>query len=318
MTRVEAGCTNLRQGDVVELDSIPVAHENGAAELVPTPAGVAIISQTCDIVQPGKERCIVAPVLQSPDKACLQGAKKGRKPLHLFIASREEGNSRVADMERSASIPKVRLIGQPILARAADGDSSEAARAVAWRIGRAFSRFPFPDEVYPAFNKLRESAQSKAGTPSPLGQVFDLVQELRVGADQWAAPGRRLTLYVLLPTELLESLDSQDPNWTWNTEHVYGLRRNETKSGLPLARTCELLLRNQNPQPADGPRNSTTVAQLWQLFGEKLTDQLLTPSLSDEVIAFEAEVLSDIEMTVRDYQSTESLDLEVLSDSRAS
>jgi hypothetical protein len=52
---------------------------------------------------------------------------------------------------------------------------------------------------------------------------------------------------------------------------------------------------------------------LWRLFGERVHSALLVPNLSEEVISFRVEVLSDVELKYRDYMSTESLDLESLS-----
>lgn len=152
-----------------------------------TPFGVAILSQTCDLVQASKERCLVAPVLEPTDKI-VSDAKKGRKPLHLYLESADLGSQHVADMERATSVPKSRLVGRRLLVRSVEQASSSEARKLGWRIGRAFSRFPFPDEVYPVFNRLRKKAQDRAGSQGAFGQVLDLVADMRVSSDQWASP----------------------------------------------------------------------------------------------------------------------------------
>src|SRR5450830_600903 len=41
----------------------------------------------------------------------------------------------------------------------------------------------------------------RSGSESPFGKVIDLVEDLRVAADQWPAPGRRLTRLVRLRYE---------------------------------------------------------------------------------------------------------------------
>jgi len=302
-------CSNLRQGDVVELRELRLPVADGEFEIVATPAGVAILSQTCDVVQPSKQRCLVAPVFAHPTDAALSSARKGQKPLHLYLESGESGADRcIADIERAASILKSELSGTRIMARYVADSSGGQARAVAWRIGRAFSRFPFPDEVYPAFSRLRHQAQEKAGSAGNFGRVLDLVEDLRVSADQWASPGRRLTLYIVVAEERLVPSDEMDPNWQWDPSRITGLRSGELPSSLSLDRVCELLLAN-----LDGDR--TSLGHLWKTFGETVEAKLLTSSLDVEVVSFGVEVLSDSEMTYRQYQQTEGLDLEVLSDS---
>lgn len=302
-------CRNLRQGDVVGLRLLSVAGAGVGPELVPTPEGVAILSQTCDVVQPSKARCLVAPVVVGPSDSALSSARKGQKPLHLYLESSTTEPTRcLADMEYAVSIPKETLVGLPINARYVEQASGKAARTVAWRVGRAFSRFPFPDEVYPAFSRLRRQAQEKAGSAGNFGRVLDHVEDLRVASDQWSSPGRNLTLYIVVDEKLLIAPDDVDPSWRWSSTRVIGLRSDELETSLSLDRVSELILANLDA-------DKSSLARLWRLFGEIVKEKLLSPMLSDEVTAFDVVVLSDSEMTFRQYQRTESLDLEVLSDS---
>lgn len=305
---VAPDCANLRQGDVVELLRLSVVVDVNGQEELDTPSGVAVLSQTCDVVQPSKKRCLVAPVIEA-DQTVLENARKGRKPLHLFLRSTSSSAApRVADMELATSVPKEMLVGLRLISHYSANPSDKDAGKVAARVGRAFGRFPFPGEVYPAFGELRSRAQRRSGTESPFGKVIDLMDDLRVGADQWLAPGRRLTLCVVVPEELLAPTDDYDSSWVWGPERVRGIRPGESPGSLSLHRVCELILEN-----VAGDR--TTLANLWIEFGERVQVELLQPALSSEVRAFAVEVLSDSEMTVRRYHETESLDLEVLSDS---
>jgi hypothetical protein len=309
--QVADGCSNLRQGDVVGLSKVRLVKEDGDWETVATPAGVAILSQTCDIVQPTKARCLVAPVIVNPDRRALSAARKGQKPLHLYLESGAAEPARcIADMEQAVSIPKAILTGAPLIARYVEQASGRQARAVAWRIGRAFSRFPFPDEVYPVFNRLRAQAQGKAGSSGNFGRVLDLVLDLRVSADQWTTAGRNLTLYVVVPEELLIAPEDVDPNWCWDATRVIGLRAKEADVGLSVDRVCELLIANLRGDPS-------SLAHLWRILGEAIRSKLLAPALDSAVVSFGVLVVSDAEMTYRQYQRTESLDLEVLSEPTA-
>jgi hypothetical protein len=302
-------CSNLRQGDVVGLRLLPLSGTGDKSGIVNTPNGIAILSQTCDVVQPSKVRCLVAPVIADPSDGALSSARKGQKPLHLYLESTTAKPTRcLADIEYAVSIPKATLVGLPITARYVEQASGRAARTVAWRVGRAFSRFPFPGEVYPAFSRLRRQAQDKAGSEGNFGRVLDRVEDLRVAADQWSGPGRKLTLYIVVAEELLIPPDDVDPSWHWSPKRVMGLRSDEPQTGLSLDRVSQLILANLDA-------DKSSLARLWRLFGQIMQEQLLSPMLSDEVATFEVVVLSDSEMTFRQYQQTESLDLEVLSDS---
>jgi hypothetical protein len=307
--QVADDCSNLRQGDVVGLRELLLPGPGQRQEVLDTPVGVAVLSQTCDVVQVSKTRCLVAPVVPGPSDAAFSTARRGQKPLHLYLESDSaEPTQCIADMEHAASILKSSLIGLQIVARYVDHSNGRTARKVGWRVGRAFSRFPFPDEVYPAFSKLRRQAQTKAGSPGNFGQVLELLEDLRVSADQWSSPGRNLKLYVVVAEEWLIAPDDMDPNWCWNSERVKALKPHEGQQDLSLDRVSELILANLQA-------DKSSLAHLWRLFGETIQTNLLSPMLNNEVVSFDVVVLSDAEMTYRQYQRTESLDLEVLSDS---
>ena len=300
---VATDCTNLRQGDVVE--------GNGLFPDGDAPVLAAILSQTCDVVQPSKSRCLIAPVIES-NATSLRDARKGRKPLHLYLESTtEEPKPCIVDMEQALSVAKSELLGRRISARYVSEASSTHAGDVAERVGRAFNRFPFPDEVYPFFRELRSRVQSKSGTVSAFGQAVDMLEDLRIAADQWTRPGRRLRLYVVVPKELLIPAEDFDPNWTWSSDRILELRNGDAREDMTLHRICELILANKKG-------DLTTLGFLWGLFGSRLASELLVPNLSTEVTDCEVEVVSDTELNYRQFRRTVSLDLEVLSNAVAS
>lgn len=300
---VAEGCTNLRQGDIV--DGLRLPLEQSAQQ----GCTVAILSQTCDVVQPSKARCLVAPVLPKDQKTLL-GARKGRRPLHLLLEVPEADGPEpcVVDMERATSVLKSDIVGKSMVARFVPVASSTQAGTVAARIGRAFNRFPFPDEVHPFFENLRSRVISKTDTMSPFGQVLDLVEDIRVRADQWSAPARELVVFIIVREELLIPRDDYDSTWVWGEARVQGYSRKDELGSLKLARVTELIIQNLNG-------DATTLATLWTKFGELIYTELLAPKLNSEVSGCRVDVLSDIDMRYRDYQRTESLDFEVLSDS---
>ena len=303
---VADGCANLRQGDVLALPSLVLSTGRpGDGDPVDTPLGVAVLSQTCDVVRPSKERCLVAPVIAATP-AEGRAIAKGQSPLLIPLGEAAAN----ADVQRATSVPKSSLVGLAITARAASDAFGRDALEVSRRIGHAFSRFAFPDEVYPAFHKLRQDAQRKTGTDSAFGRVLDLVDDLRVEADQWARPGRRLRLWVIVERPHMVAADLIDGEWPWDAAHVPGLKPGERQETLSLDRVCQLILASvEAGQPA--------APVLWDAFGTLVKQRLLGPgydACGDEVAAFEVEVVSDDDMTYRQYKATESLDLEALSD----
>lgn len=292
----------LRQGDVLAL---PTNRGDGAA-IPPSPdegSLVAILSQTCDVVQPSKTHCIVAPIIEA-SPAEISGARRGKRPLLLYLVAPNGGGPWVADIERAFSVPKATLLNAQLRAHCVESASSQEARHLGSRIGRAFSRFPFPDEVFPVFAKLQAKLRDAAGSRGNLGHVIDLVREIRVSADQWDKPGRRLKLYVIVSRDLLIPFEDADPAWGWS--RVKGWRASDVADGLQMDRICELILSNT--------QDLTSLMYLWEEFGTSLYSSFLEPALNAEVSRVEVVVVSDLEFTHRDLAGTESLDLETLSD----
>ncbi|MGY2898433.1 hypothetical protein ACVKXF_001056 [Curtobacterium sp. PvP017] len=305
---------DLRQGDVVSLAWIPSVVDGSPASH-PCPEGVVIVSQTCDVVQDSKTVCLVAPIVPA-ENAVVSRARKGQAPLKLYMPEHDGTPVQIADLDYIAAVPKSSLIGTTLTARRGADEQSKPARDIAHRLGRVFTRFPFPDEVYPAFAKLRSRAQKTAGGAGWFGQVLDYVDDLRVTADQWPAPERNLILRVVVEERYLIPVEDADPTWAWETALVVGRKDGELLPRLSLDRTSELLVRNLQSLDADPTTtDTTTILRLWEQWVTNFQASDLTP-VSPHVATFTAELVSDVELTYADWKTSESLDLEVLSDSR--
>lgn len=314
--KVASDCANLKQGAVVEFEAILQQHgalgPNGeGVSALSTPLGIVILSQTCDIVQPSKSHCFVAPVIATSgnngDPGLISSAKKGRAPLHLYLITADDVEM-VADIGKLASVPKKLLERRRLIWPGPDQAHGQRARQLGDRISRAFDRFPFPDEVYPSFRKLREKIQKSAGRNGAFSKVLEEINELRISADQWSKPGRNLTLYCLVDDGVLIDEENEDPGWVWSPTNVRGLKLGEKANELNLTRVCELLLLNLRV-------SDDAAAELWRLFEDAVQKELLEVGINEEVAVFEVEVLSESQMTYKQYKQTESLDLEVLSHS---
>jgi hypothetical protein len=299
----QAASRMLRQGDILEVGPGLAGKTVG---LVASSCTVALLSQTCDIAQSTKPYCLAAPVDRVDEDDTLYGAAaKGRRPLRVPLCD-QNGQHWVADVGRAFPVRKADIGPSALLAHCAQGDHDHNARVIRSRIARAYGRFPFPDEVAPVFKKLQDRLRSKAGGPGHLGQVLDLVQEVRVSADQWELPGRELRLFLIVSGEHLIPDEDADPSWTWG--RTLGWERKDSESLLTLDRACDLLLMNAD-------NDATTTLNLWRKVGERIHAELLVPFLNDAVSDVEVEVVSDEDFTLRQFNRSESLDLETLSDS---
>jgi hypothetical protein len=273
------------------------------------PAHVAILSQTCDVVQPTKRFCLVAPAEQASDDDWAM-ARKGRRPLSIPLSD-NSGQRWLADAGKAFSVPKTSLGTAILISRGNTAEHGDQARIIRDRIARAFSRFPFPDEVHPVFQKLRRQLQAKAGRQGNLGKVIDLLADVRVTADQWSNPGRQLRLHLILSGQQLIPIEDADPSWTW--DRIAGADASDP-SDLSLDRICELILANQLDVTGPGRGDATALLHLWELFAQTVSASLIQPSLNEHVSRVDVEVISDLEFTMRDFKRSESLDLEALSD----
>lgn len=189
---------DLRQGDVVEVVELPLVTGVKVCEWDPTPHGVVILSQTCDLVRPDPLFVTVAPLVElAADE--VRSARKGRQPSLVHVT--DLGDSWFVDLRRVASVSKEWLTTQPRQhGVSTDRDISEFGKLV----GRKFSRFAFPDEVVYWLKPLQEVAASKYDNPaSAEGRLFNQVRELRVKVDRsWSYPFALTLVVILEPGEL--------------------------------------------------------------------------------------------------------------------
>lgn len=305
----------LRQGDVIELDWIPAVIEGRPGEL-PTPCGVAIVSQTCDIVQESasKANVTVAPIVCSPDPSHLSTARSGNAPLSIFLPELGERPAAIIDIQRAASVPKSVLMGRVLLERHTESDSGDSARKLAERIGRVFSRFAFPNEVVTVLEKLKKKARKAASGSGSFGRVLEYL-DLRVRANHWDGPNRILSMFVIVESSLLIMEEDIDPGWNWQNAVVVGLKAHEqvdvanlTRLSELLADTCESYL--SDPRSSDG----TTLLRLWEIWVQLFKRELLDSQANEEVSEFRLELVGDEEFSVSKWRRTVSLDLEDLSE----
>jgi hypothetical protein len=196
----------LRQGDHLPLLRIPILGDDGDVTWKETPEGVAIISQTCDIVREGPPRLLVAPLVKLDGQIAAE-ARSGRRSQYVEVPS--GGTDAFVDLDGVAALMK----SNPILAQAnrtlfADED----IRRFSWAVGRRFSRFAFPDEIVPWFQPLTDVVKKKYSRPeSAEGKLFNRVAQFRIeAAGGWTEPPYSLTLVIILEPGELPHLDDDE------------------------------------------------------------------------------------------------------------
>lgn len=305
-------CDNFYQGTVLSLASIPFLGDSGVEELL-TPKGVVVVSQTCDIVQTNKRSVIVAPRVFVENHR-VNAAKKGYSPQYVHLNNLPEDS--FVDLEHCATISKELLVRSEILGQGVDQRSAEDVGVFAARVGRKFSRFPFPDDVQPWFRPLQVMLQKKHGKSNSLGELLKSTVTLRLAAQDWEAQGRALTLHIIGDRESIPSIDVLTDGWEWKDSEFF--------KSVPVPETDDLPkiadLIKDLPLGYDNERNF-----LWQLFGDALVE-LCVPDKKDAqpesvrlaVSEIVAEVHSDEDFSLYMLNRSSSLDLDFLSNSTSS
>ncbi|MYS60813.1 MULTISPECIES: hypothetical protein [Streptomycetaceae] len=207
-TSAESARVNLdgfQQADVLKTERIPLLGPEGEVHWHPTPQGVVLISQTCDIVQPTKAYLQVAPVVRLQPQQ-VKPAAKGAMPRYVAVPA--VGVDAFADLDHVATVSKEHVA---LLVPERGVETTQDLRRFGMRVGRRFARFGFPDEVAYWLNPLKDQVVSKAGNvSSPLGRVLDeMVESLRLECDPGWESGApyQLKLLVLVKAGLLPALD---------------------------------------------------------------------------------------------------------------
>src|SRR5687767_4743179 len=90
-----AACKQHRQGDLLQLDALPMLGLGGTQEHT-LPLGAALISQTCDVVLPNRPNVVVAAVAQL-NRQDSREARAGKRPRYVHLPA--AGDDTFADLE---------------------------------------------------------------------------------------------------------------------------------------------------------------------------------------------------------------------------
>jgi hypothetical protein len=312
-----AACEGRQQGDVVQVSALAVHRPTGIIYR-PTPEGVVLLSQTCDIVLADRFTVVAAPLVRLSGDT-LRDADKGKKPRYVLVP--QLGADAFADLDVIGTLHKDVLAGAPTVSVV--GSDDIAIRNFGRRVGRRFERFAFPDEVVPWFNPLSDVVLGKYGGTTGEALAFEQVVELRVEAtDGWISAPYALTLVVIVRGGTLPEIDEDDQVMP-PTSLQQWLRRNDGSLRRASGEIANRLFKDR----LDASGNTSALEpreryHLWLALAEAWGDRCRPrgryrndPSVANAVRggAVGVEILSDDEYTLARYRRSEMLDLDHLS-----
>lgn len=131
-----------RQADKFALDQVVFMADDGQPGQLPTPHGVALVSQSCDAVLPHRVHVQVAPIVELSGEAS-RAARDGKRSQYAHLPLL--GDDWFADLDHVSTVSKAALSGRRV-GGGVDGD--EAMRCFAGAVARRFGRFAFSGQGF--------------------------------------------------------------------------------------------------------------------------------------------------------------------------
>lgn len=207
---INAALADWRQGDLTLGEQWLLTRADPARPLTPESrsgcdeetgnteaevAGLAVLTQTCDLVRRWTERPYVevAPLVTLEEQAWPL-ARRGRLPRYFVLRGLE--TSRLAvDLDRVMTLEKAVVAGWVRVPGCAD---DEEARRFALALARKRARFAFPDDLTALVKPLQDRLIQKHDKASPEGRALQALREIRLRASpSWDAEVVELTFFFL-------------------------------------------------------------------------------------------------------------------------
>lgn len=153
--------------------------EAGGTPVLDKVLGMAVLSQTCDVVRGCQERPFVevAPLVEVPE-SWVEEVRRLKRPAFAYVPATAD-RQLVADLDRTMTVEKALIAGWARTPGwAADKDRRDFARALA----RKRSRFAFPNDFVIAARSLQERLIKKHHRQTDEGAHLRALREIRVRA----------------------------------------------------------------------------------------------------------------------------------------
>ena len=207
-----------RQGDytLTPIDLPLLAMEEGEASVIFTsPPGVAVLTQSCDVVRSAIDKPYIQIAALSPAKPSEMAMIKAGQILRYGYLAPLEDHGLVVDFDVAATVDKeTAQHWQREQGCRTDAEQRDFAKALA----RHRQRFAFPDEFNDVVKPVRRWLEGKRSADSPYGRFVRAIREIRVICDNWDAP---TTLrFLLLIDENVP--DGEQKDWDKAVETLQG------------------------------------------------------------------------------------------------
>jgi hypothetical protein len=226
--RIETGLQGWRQGDatldagtflvhladkrtpltaaaLASADDVPA--EFNLYEVLTAVTGLAVVSQSCDIVRKCAdcEFVDVSPLVKIDAAAQLQAIRKGRQLRYAYLPGLADRNL-VVDIGRTMTVEKAVVAGwSRIPGCITDQDRVDFADALA----RKRQRFAFPDIFNAGLTKFRDRLKEKEGKVSPEGALIADLDQIRVQPNpDWNALSIAVSFWFLLEPNATTKIDA--------------------------------------------------------------------------------------------------------------
>ena len=308
-----------RQGDVVRIPALLIIDADGNPCQYATPDGVALLSQTCDIVQADRLTVVAAPLVRLSDDVRRQAAK-GKRPRYVALPA--VGDDAFVDLDFIGTLRKESVVS--CWQKSGLGPDDMAVRTFGRRVARMFGRFAFPDEVVPWLAPLADIVAEKYHKASAgEAQALRHIAEMRVEAARgWTAAPYDLTLAVIVRAGVLPELDEDDqvdvPESlrAWLRTPDGGLRRMSGDIANRLfAAELDSSGQTTSPSPVERYHLWLALAEAWAQRcaprGAARNDATIVGAVRGGFVA--GELVSEDEYSLARYRRSEQLDVDHLS-----
>lgn len=170
----------------------PSEFQYDAEELTDGIVGLIVVSQTCDIINPGGGHCVTVCPLIKHNEGEAKSVQKGYRPSLVALEHPPAPNV-FADLSRVMAVSKELLCRWE---RRIGFSDPRQQRRFAAALERKFGRFAFPDDIDRALKSFKERVwQRHDKAESKAGRVYRSFREIRLrSAPSWNAKHKEIAL----------------------------------------------------------------------------------------------------------------------------
>jgi hypothetical protein len=187
------------------VDEVPA--EYNVFEVLSSVKGLAVVSQSCDILKKcsASEYVEVSPLVEIDSEAQLRAIRKGQQLRYAYLPGLADQKF-VVDLDRTMTVEKAVVPGwNRIPGCTTDVERREFADALA----RKRQRFAFPDSFNAGLAKFRDRLKDKEGKASPEGALIAALDQIRVQPDpDWGGASIGVLFWFLLEPDAKIELDA--------------------------------------------------------------------------------------------------------------